>query len=277
MPATKRAAQRTGKAGSQSLASMYKAEIGDLVSHPTIAPPRAFRGLVIATIVGVVPMIVHRWSHKAMAALGGIVKGDQQKKKRGPKIPTEDAAGALYMLDGYEAKRMEDLTAKSRYAISALQLKGALISAARTTPQSMTAMRQLVWVKQDAWPAEVPLIELHTSKPPEIFEHPAVNTSRTFDMRYRPMFRDWWFTARFEFEASQLSPNQAVHLLELACEGGFGDWRPNGKQSSGPYGVGRVEEVQVFMPKDYDEQMAIVAAAAEKSTGGKKAGGRKKS
>jgi len=63
------------------------------------------------------------------------------------------------------------------------------------------------------------------------------------DIRYRPRFEGWKCKLHIMFDASQISPEQIVNLLNYAgFHRGIGDWRPGSPKKPGQYGMYKIPE-----------------------------------
>jgi hypothetical protein len=57
------------------------------------------------------------------------------------------------------------------------------------------------------------------------------------DIRYRGAFKDWFANVVITYNASKLTGDTMVNLLDYAGSGGIGEWRPSAKKTaSGNYG-----------------------------------------
>ncbi len=170
---------------------------------------------------GISSLIVHRFGKKATDQ----IEAKQQKKAKKPreaKDPEAEYQECFY--------RDED-----DYVFPCSAFKKAMVSAATSiddkTNFPKTKIRQAVFVKGD-------FVRLEYGKEPRMRTDPVRLPSGGADMRYRPEFEDWSVVLIIEYNASVLSAEQIVNLINIAGFGvGIGDWRPEKDGEHGRFEV----------------------------------------
>ena len=176
-------------------------------------------------IVGLSPVIPHRWSEKSKAMMPGHPDAQQVKVKKGVRKPEEEADSCLYRLpDG-------------RLGMPATAFKAAIIGACRFFDKpSMVEAKQLIFVVGEGPEQLVPI-----EGEPVLREDTPRNSNGSADLRYRYALRNWKATLVIRFIASSISASSVVTLVDAAGRGGVGDWRPSSpKSSTGTFGTWRV-------------------------------------
>ena len=118
-------------------------------------------------------------------------------------------------------------------------LKLALVSACRTVSYKMTLAKLGIFVQADGSDAVtgVPLIRIQSPAPYEENISPARNANGGFDLRARPMWREWSMDVRIAFDADIF--RFSGHFLNLLLRGwaevhgGIGEGRADSKSSCG--------------------------------------------
>lgn len=172
------------------------------------------------TLIGDSPLICHAWSAKAKKAML-----DQQMKKgrakKEAKDPEKDYEDSLYMHDG-------------RYGFPAVAFKSAAVGACRYVEGlPMTVARGAFHIIGE-------MIAIDGEPSPR--EDMVRLNGTTADIRYRGEFKEWRATLLIQFNASAISPEQIVNLLDVAGFGvGVGEWRPERNGSYGRFHVATEE------------------------------------
>lgn len=169
------------------------------------------------TLIGDSPLICHRWSEKARKEML-----DKQMKKaktaKTAKDPDADFKASLYPHpDG-------------GYGFPCVGFKAAAVGACRFSDgMKMTEARGAFHVV-----GELAKIE----GTPTMREDMVRIAMGTADIRFRGEFKTWKTTLRVSFNASAISPEQIVNLMNLAGFGvGIGEWRPERDGSYGRFHV----------------------------------------
>ncbi len=180
------------------------------------------------TIVGTSPLIVHRFSEKARK----MIEDKQQKKAktaREAREPKTEFLAAYYVMPGTGAAGGK----KTKYGIPASGVKNAMVSACRYIEGiPMTRARGMMFVKES--PNGGGLVEIKYRET-RMREDTVKLPNDALDMRYRPEFLDWSIDLQIEYNASVVSPEQIVNLLNNAgFSVGLCEWRP---EKNGSYGM----------------------------------------
>lgn len=184
--------------------------------------------IIEVPIVGLTPVIPHKWSEKAKQSMPGHpMAAERVKTKKGVRDAEEEAEACLY--------RLKDGTP----GMPATAFKAAIISACRFFDKpSMTEAKTIVFVEGEG--AEQ-LVRISGKE--HIREDTPRNSNGGADLRYRYELREWRATLRIRFVPSSISGNSIVTLVDAAGRCGVGDWRPSSpKSSTGTFGTWRVDE-----------------------------------
>ena len=176
-------------------------------------------------IVGMSPLIVHRWSEKAKK----MILDTQMKRAKTAKVakdPEQDFNDSRYIsTEGWDG-------------IPAGGFKACLVNAGRLIDGlDMTMARRLFFVQPQGFTKDgVVLIKIDGT--PENFESMVRIAMGTADIRFRAMYREWNAVVLIEFMKNQISREQLVNLIEVAGWGeGLCEWRPGApKSNTGSYG-----------------------------------------
>lgn len=166
-------------------------------------------------IVGLGPLLSHKFSEKQKQA----IENKQQKKAKTAKEardPDQDFKDALYVLPGPVFGEEG-----CRLGIPAIAFKKAIVCAARFTDAKMTELRGLIFVRDTAGGlVEIKYEEL-------VCRESTVRVGMgTLDLRYRPEFRGWSAELLIQYNASVVSAEQVVNLINTAGFSiGVGDYR----------------------------------------------------
>lgn len=164
-------------------------------------------------LIGDSALISHAWSDKAKAMMLGKQMGKAKAKKE-PKDPEQDYQDSLYPHpDG-------------GYGFPAVAFKAAAVRASTSTDGvKMTEARAAFHVDCELVPID------GEPTPREDMVRIGMGTA---DIRYRGEFKEWSVVLPIAYNANALTPEQIVHLFNLAGFGvGVGEWRP---QKNGQYG-----------------------------------------
>jgi hypothetical protein len=206
------------------MAKAKKTEMG------TITLSRLEDTIVEIPIVGLTPVIPHRWSEKAKRMMPGHPDGDTVKKSKGKRDPAEEAEACLY--------RIGKSTKDDNLALPATAFKAAIVGACRFFEQpSMVEAKQMIFVEGDG-PEQ--LVRITGKK--ELREDTPRNASGNADLRYRYYIHEWSAVLRVRFVAARITRESIVALVDAAGRGGVGDWRPSApKSATGTFGTFRVD------------------------------------
>jgi hypothetical protein len=195
------------------------------VQEATIALTRIEDAVIEIPIIGLTPVIPHRWSEKARRMMPGHPEGDSIKKTKEKRNPTEEAEGCLYKLG-------------KRLALPATGFKAAVVGACRFFDKpSMVEAKQLIFIEGEGPEQLVPIDgekELNESLPR--------NANGNADLRYRYFIHNWSAVLRVRFVPARITKESVIALVDAAGRGGVGDWRPSApKSTTGTFGTWRVD------------------------------------
>ncbi len=197
------------------------------VASETIELRRLEEETIRICIVGMTPLIPHRWSEKARRMMPGHPERDTVKKTKDVRKPEEEAEACLYKLG-------------KSLAMPATAFKAALVGACRLFDKpSMQEAKQLLFVVGDG-PEQLVKI---TAAERVLREDPARNANGGADLRYRYALVDWSAEVDVRYVPSIISRASVIALMDAAGRSGVGDWRPSSPKSlTGTYGTWRVNE-----------------------------------
>jgi hypothetical protein len=177
-------------------------------------------------IIGLSPLIPHRWSEKAKRMMLDKQQG-KAVPQRAPKDPAQEANDATYwMQDG-------------RPGIPATAFKAATADAARYFDKrvSIELLKRAVFVYGEG---DEQLVEIDGEI--SMREDQPRNSGGTADLRYRNQFWPWQATLTVGYLEAVLTPEAVVAVVDAGGRGGVGDWRPSApKSKTGTFGRYRVE------------------------------------
>lgn len=179
-------------------------------------------------IEGLSPLMVHRWSEKALLMMTEKQAGAPKTRKREARDPEGEFKAAAYVLDD------------GSFGFPAGSFKLAAVAACRLIDGlTMTAARGLFVCPQE-------YVTLTNPNPVEGAPWPAMDMRPVrvgmgaADIRYRPVFWPWACELHVRFVAGATSAEQVGYLLMLAGEAvGIGEMRP---EKGGNYGRFHIAE-----------------------------------
>jgi hypothetical protein len=178
-------------------------------------------------IVGLSPVIPHRWSEKAKAMMPGHPSSAEKvQEKKGVRLPEEEAEACVYRLpDG-------------RAGMPATAFKAAIVWACRFfSKPSMVEAKGIIFVEGEG---EEQLVALEGKQ--VLREDTPRNSNGSADLRYRYSFIDWRASLRVRYVPTSITAGSVVTLVDAAGRGGVGDWRPSApKSATGTFGCWRVD------------------------------------
>jgi hypothetical protein len=194
-------------------------------------------------IVGDTPLIVHAWSYKAKRQLMGELK----ISKKEPRNPFYDFVNSMYWLDGVDPKDMtedeyEELvkTGKARTGFTAYSVKMAGNAAAYRMGwvKNQTGLRGAYFIN----PLDDPEGDMAEIKGclPVMREDMVKIGMGTADIRWRPMYENWYMDLLLSYNASgNISLDDIFNIINAGgyCVG-IGEWRP---EKDGKFGTYHVE------------------------------------
>lgn len=181
--------------------------------------------LAVATfeipIVGVTPLIPHKWGAKSLRLMRESQSGPKAKAKREPKVAEQEAEDATYRLDD------------GRPGMPATAFKSAIADAARFFDGiTIVQAKQAFFVEGEGPDQLVPI-----TGDSYIREDTPRNANGGADLRYRRCYNPWQTELRVTFVTSAIDLSSVLSLVNAAGLGGVGDWRPSSpKSKSGTFG-----------------------------------------
>ena len=198
------------------MASATATKVEAPASEPTkfILPKMSIKTVVL-TLEGLSPLIVNRFSEKALRQMADK-QGGKAREKKAPKVPEQDFWGSLYHL---EPNQTYPHKKGYRYGFPAIGFKASAVTAC-TSIDGITkvAARQAFHINAD-------LIEIKGT--PKMRCDTVKIAMGTTDLRYRAEFEKWSAEVPVEFNANLITAEQLVHLFNTAgFSVGIGEWRP---------------------------------------------------
>ena len=197
---------------------------------------------MLIPIIGTTPLIMHNFSEKARKQMLDGMQG--KKKVKEPKNPQAEYEAAFYRIAD------ENSGDRDRYGFPVVGFKAATIGGARFYGKSisMTALKQFLFYKGLMTKADPQmLVEIHGE--PEMREDVVrlSGPSRSPDLRYRPMFREWSTTLTVTYVKSSIDKSSVLSLIEAGGMGvGVGEWRPEKSGEFGTYRINPDREVLII-------------------------------
>ncbi len=183
-------------------------------------------------VVGLSPLIAHRFSEKAKNMMLHAMQSKTRTKKE-PKDPDAEYEQARYQLpDG-------------RDGFPAVGFKAAIVGAARMFEGvTMTSLKQWLFVHGEGLDMLVPVDGERSMR--EDFVRLGGTSA---DLRYRPQYWPWRATLRIDFIPTLITPESVLALVEAGGFGGVGEWRPSApKGLTGSYGRFTIDDERIQRP-----------------------------
>jgi len=196
----------------------------ETVEHASINLVRIARKRIEVPIVGITPLIVHRFDEKARRMM---LEAQQTKTraKKDPKDPEADFNRSRYVVDGRND------------GFPAVGFKAAMVDAARLYDGvKMTELRAALTVIGEGPEMLVRI----TADPPSMREDTVRVGMGTADLRYRAEYYPWSATLDIRYIPSMISAESVFALVDAAGVGGVGEWRPS-KAKTGIFGTFEVQ------------------------------------
>jgi hypothetical protein len=192
----------------------------------TIELSRLRDSILEVPIIGLTPVIPHKWSEKAKRMMPGHPDADPNKPK-GKRQPKEEAEACLYKLG-------------KSLAMPATAFKAAIVGACRFFDKpTMVEAKQLLFIEGEG-PEQLVKISGDKGEPQE--DTPR-NANGSADLRYRYYISGWAAKLRVRYVPSRITRESVVTLVDAAGRGGVGDWRPSAPKSfTGTFGTFRLDE-----------------------------------
>lgn len=216
-------------------------------------------------IVGETPLIVHRWSFKALMEL---YKFDSGLAKKLPRNPVAEMASSLYWMDAEKdpfprlpftmmsngREKYRELLTKyvnyteedfirdatgARFGFPATAIKQAGISTVYRNEMSKdkVSLRGAFFI--DGY-GEEQIVEINSPSIPSIRQDNVKVGMGTADIRYRPQFNEWSIDLSIRYNKNgKLSLSDIVNMINLGGQlNGIGEWRI---EKGGQFGIYHVE------------------------------------
>lgn len=192
-------------------------------------------------IVGNAPYMQARFSKKAMDAMMAKMDGSVKKgtKVRAARDFDQDMKDATHF-------SVEDWA-----GIPASSIRAALISACRLVDFKMTIGKLSLFVQSDGLDKVdgTPLIKIYGKA--ERNDMAVRLATGVFDIRVRPLWREWFAEPSITFDADQFSTEDVLNLLRrVGMQVGLGEGRPDSRKSTG-LGFGTFDVVSMEEPRPF--------------------------
>lgn len=184
-------------------------------------------------VIGLSPLLVHKFSEKARKVMLDAMQGRKTPKE--PKDPEKEFEASMY--------RMDD----GGFGFPILGFKAATVSAARFygSDVTMTGLRQSLFF-QGEWSKVEGQSMARVEGDPHMREDVVRVARGGTDLRYRAEFPEWRTTLKVIYVKSLLTKESVVSLVDAGGLGvGVGDWRPERSGDFGQYGIDPTREIAV--------------------------------
>jgi hypothetical protein len=184
------------------------------------------RAELIISIVGMTPLIPHKWSEKALRMMRDKQQGSTVRDKREAKVAEAEAEGCQYYLpDGTPG-------------MPATAFKAAIVGACRLFEGlTMVMAKQAIFVVGEGVEQLVRIEGECTLR-----EDTPRNATGVADLRYRYAYHPWRASLLVRYLPSVIDPGSIGTLVDAAGNGGVGDWRPSApKSATGTFGCFAVD------------------------------------
>jgi len=208
---------------------MEKAKKATAKAEETIDLKRLTEVRLSVPIIGLTPLISHRWSEKAKRMMPGHPDKEIIKVEKGLYKPEEEAEACLYRLpDG-------------RPGHPATGFKSAIVGGARFFEKlAMVDCKIMIFVEGEG-PEQLVPVEGELVLREDLPRNSGRDSNAT--LRYRYMLADWKSRLIVRFVPTSITPSSIVNLIDAGGRGGVGDWRPSSPKSyTGTYGTWRVDD-----------------------------------
>lgn len=222
----------------KTLTKKTNGRLADIPEAPAKLPPKQAESIHLKPIqvklfevrvVGISPLIVHRFSEKALKQIADKQQGKAAEPK-GPKDPNAEYLASLHVMpdSGPAGDSM------ARYGFPAAGFKSAAVDACSFIDGiTKVEARGAFHVLADAGG----LVELKYASLRMREDFVRLN-GQTADLRYRGEFDGWECTLKIRYNAAVITPERIINLLNV---GGFsigvGEWRPQRDGSNGMFEV----------------------------------------
>ena len=200
---------------------------------PAIEISRIDTERLLVPIIGMTPLITHKFSEKAKKQMLDAMQG--RKNPKAPKDPEAEYLAAAYRLDD------------GGYGAPAIAFKSATVAAARFFGKDVTmvSLRQTLFFSGEMSKTEGQMM-VRIEGEPEMREDVVRVGNGGTDLRYRPYFEEWGAVLDVTFVKSMLTRESVLSLIEAGGLGvGVGEWRPEKKGDMGTFRIDETREVKV--------------------------------
>ena len=227
---------RTTRARAAAKPAATAATTTEKIETVIIAPPRMH--VLPIEIIGTAPLVLCKFSVKARAAIRAKQEAGTQQAKR-----TTNRVGRDFD-DIFEGARHRSDDGWD--GIPAAAFRAGAISACRLANFKMTIAKLSVFIEADGYDDDdgAPLVRI-IGGAPLVHETAGRNADGGFDVRVRPMWREWGAQLRIRFDRDQFSPTDIVNLVaRIGEQVGIGEGRADSRNSAGQgWGSFRIKEM----------------------------------
>jgi len=183
------------------------------------------RRYVTVRIIGISPLIQHKWSEKAKIMMRDKQQKGKKTKVRDLREPEEEGKAAGYY------------TPDGEPGLLAVAIKASIITAAhQDLGFAKTLIRKALFIHPMGREVVIPM-EMPTGKGKvkQCIEEDMVRVGAgSADLRYRPYYYEWAAITKWEIDSDLLQVNDLLTLIDRAGFGvGIHEWRP---EKDGEYG-----------------------------------------
>lgn len=174
-------------------------------------------------IVGISPLIVHKFSQKVIDTIEAKLQGKAKNAKHSIRIPEAEFEAAKHVsAEGWEGFRADGI-------------KQCIVRGAKATGLVMTDVRAAVFVEPDCKKTNLFRIIGKSN----LRVDPVRVGMGGADLRYRPEYQEWSAKLSITFNEGLISKEQLIQAIYAGGYGtGIGEWRP---EKGGNYGRFTVE------------------------------------
>ncbi len=188
---------------------------------------------VVVRINGTSPLITHPWSKKALRMIADKVQGNAVEGRQDRNFQSEFEESCYYVQHGDPKRGIKPI-----YGLPSNAFKQAAVTAVTSLKMKRTVSKTLA--RQAFHMFGVDRADLVTIEGDPILREDVVRikASGGADIRIRAEFPEWSTQIRVQYNTLVLSPQQIIHLLNVAGFGvGVGEWRPEKNGNFGQFTV----------------------------------------